>query len=77
MKMSEAKTAIEPLKRVRLTRSLLLHERHAEAGSIQDLAQPLADDLIAQGSAVQLNVVSRFLHGFSSTAEPKEKKGTE
>ena len=47
-------------KRIRLTRSLFLDGHHAEEGSIRDLAQPLADDLIAQGSAVHLNLFSSF-----------------
>jgi len=52
------------LKRIRLTRSLLLDGRHAEEGSIHYLAQPLADHLIALGSAVHLNLFSRCLQGF-------------
>jgi hypothetical protein len=48
-------------KRIRLTKSILVDGVHAAAGSVQDLAQPLADDLIAQNSAVQLNAFSRFL----------------
>ena len=45
---------------VRLTRSIFIDGRHAEKGSTLHLAQPLADDLIAQASAVRLNAVSRF-----------------
>jgi hypothetical protein len=47
-------------KRIRLTRSIFLNGEHAEAGSVHDMSRALADDLIAQGSAVQVNFVSRF-----------------
>jgi hypothetical protein len=48
-------------KRVRFTRSVFLDDGvDVEEGSVRDLAQTLADDLIAQGSAVQVNFVSRF-----------------
>jgi hypothetical protein len=47
-------------KRIRLTRSIILDGGHAEEGSIHDLAQPLADHLIAQGSAVQVNFFLQF-----------------
>jgi hypothetical protein len=49
------------LKRVRLTRDILLDGRHVEEGSIHYLPQPLADHLIAQDSAVHLNLFSRCL----------------
>jgi hypothetical protein len=45
---------------VRLTRSIFIDGHHTEKGSTLHLAQPLADDLIAQGSAVRLNAVFRF-----------------
>jgi hypothetical protein len=47
-------------KRVRFTRSVFVDGVDVEEGSVRDLAQPLADDLIAQESAVQVNFVSRF-----------------
>jgi hypothetical protein len=47
-------------KRVKLTRSLSLHGRHAEKGSVHDLAPALADDLIAQESAVLQNIFFRW-----------------
>jgi len=43
-------------KQVKLTRSICLAGRHAEKGSIHDLAQSLADDLIGQESAVLQNI---------------------
>ena len=62
-------------KRIRLTRSIFLDGLHAEEGSIQNLAQPLADDLIAQGSAVQLNFFRRFFSRiFSSTVRTKREE---
>jgi hypothetical protein len=47
-------------KRIRLTRSIFLDGLHGKEGSIHDVAKSLAVDLVAQGPAVQLNVVSRF-----------------
>lgn len=64
-------------KRIRLTRSLFLDGRHVEEGSIQDLAHPLADDLIAQGSAVRLNVFSRFLARIWGLVDRRTKKERE
>ncbi len=51
------------IKPVRLTRDILLDGRHVEEGSIHYLPQPLADHLIAQDSAVHLNLFSRCLQG--------------
>jgi hypothetical protein len=45
---------------IRLTRSIFIGGKHSEKGSTLHLAQPLADDLIAQGSAVRRNAVVRF-----------------
>jgi hypothetical protein len=45
---------------IRLTRSIFLGGRDGEKGSIQRVDQTLADDLIAQGSAVRLNPLSLF-----------------
>lgn len=73
-------------KRVRLTRSLVLGGRHVDEGSIRNLAQPLADDLIAQGSAVHLNLFSQAFARIrqrkpvsapSLPVEQREKRGTE
>jgi hypothetical protein len=44
-------------KRIRLTRSIFLGGEHAEEGSVHEVAKPLADDLILQGSAVPLRRV--------------------
>ena len=41
-------------KRIRMTRSILLGGQHVEKDSVQEVAKPLADDLIASGSAVSL-----------------------
>jgi hypothetical protein len=41
-------------KRIRLTRAILLGGKHAEEGSVHELAKSLALDLIAEGSAVRL-----------------------
>lgn len=41
--------------RIRLTRSIFLAGKHADAGSVHELAKPLARDLVAQGSAVLLS----------------------
>jgi hypothetical protein len=64
---------------LRLTRSVFLDGRHAEEGSIQDVAQPLADDLIGQGSAVQMNFVFRFfarIWFFAGSRTKREEVGT-
>jgi hypothetical protein len=44
-------------KRIRLTRSLLVNGEHAAAGSVHDLAEPVADDLIGADSAVPVRSV--------------------
>ena len=41
-------------KRIRMTRSIFLASQHVAKGSIQEVARPIADDLIATGSAVPL-----------------------
>lgn len=46
---------------IRLTRSVFLGGRDGAKGSIQRVDQKLADDLIAQDSAVRLNPLSHFL----------------
>ena len=45
---------------IRLTRSVFLGGRDGEKGSIQRVDQKLADDLVAQDSAVRLNPLSLF-----------------
>lgn len=45
------------MKRIRITRSILLGGEHIEKGSIREVAKPLADDLIAGGSAVPIRTV--------------------
>ena len=45
---------------IRLKRSIFLNGDHAEKGSIWNLEQGLVDDLVRQGSAVPLNLFSRF-----------------
>jgi hypothetical protein len=45
------------MKRIRITRSILLGGEHVEKGSIRELAKPIADDLVAGGSAVPLRTV--------------------
>jgi hypothetical protein len=40
------------VKRIRLTRSIILDGEHADEGSIHDVAKPLAHRLIGEGSAV-------------------------
>jgi hypothetical protein len=47
-------------KRIRITKSILIDVRPTEKGSIEDLAQSVADDLIAQSCAVQVNVFYRL-----------------
>jgi hypothetical protein len=44
-------------KRIRLTRSLFLGGKHAEKGSVHEVAKPLADDLILEESAVPVRRV--------------------
>ncbi|MBZ5700260.1 MAG: hypothetical protein LAN84_00275 [Acidobacteriia bacterium] len=41
------------IKRLRLTRSIILAGEHAEAGEIHDVPRALAHRLIGEGSAVQ------------------------
>lgn len=62
------------MKRLRITRSILLGGEHAEKGSIRDVESPLADDLIAQGSAVRLNFVSRFFARIRSFVDSRTEK---
>lgn len=40
------------VKRIRLTRSIVLGGEHADEGSVHDVARPLAHRLIGEGSAV-------------------------
>jgi hypothetical protein len=65
------------VKRIRLTRSIFLHGRDAEEGSIHYLAQPLADDRIAQGSAVHLSLLFMFFARmwFFIASRTKRKRG--
>jgi hypothetical protein len=49
------------MKWIRLTRSVFLAGEHAEKGSIHMVKKPLADDLIAQGSALPLRTGWRFV----------------
>ena len=48
------------LKRVRLTRSVMIHGRHVPEGTVVDVEPSLADDLIFAASAVQLNIFPRL-----------------
>ncbi len=61
-------------KRIRLTRSVFLDGGHAEAGSIQDVAESLADDLIAQCSAVPVISFSRFFAWIWSFVDSRSKR---
>jgi hypothetical protein len=61
---------------IRLTRSILLDGHHAGEGSIHYVAQPLADDLIAQGSAVRLNFLSTFVRGFWFSSDSRKNRAT-
>ena len=61
-------------KRVRLTRSLFLDGHHVEEGSIRDLALPVADELVAQRSAVRLNPLSSFFAGIRSFLASRSKR---
>jgi len=47
--------------RIRMTRSILLASQHLAKGSIQEVAKPIADDLIATGSAVPLPTIWWFV----------------
>jgi hypothetical protein len=47
-------------KLIRLKRSVLIDGSRVEGDSIQEVAQPIADDLIYQGCAVQLNWLSQL-----------------
>lgn len=47
-------------KRIKFKLSVLVAGRHVGKGSILDLPQPIADDLIGAGTAVELNIFSRF-----------------
>lgn len=63
------------LKRVRLTRSLLIRGEHVEKGSVLDLDQELANHLILQRAAVPLNLFQRFffsIRPFKGRSERKE-----
>lgn len=53
-------TKLSRLQRIRLLRSIFLGGEHAEAGSVHDVPNDLADDLIAQYSAVRLNIFARL-----------------
>ena len=55
--MINSRIEVDLSKRIKLTRSILLGGRHAEEGSIHEVTNPLARDLIAQGSAVTLRNV--------------------
>jgi hypothetical protein len=48
------------VKRVRLTRSVMIDGRHVEKGTVLDLAKSLAEDLVMQDSAVQLTIFPRL-----------------
>ncbi len=60
-------------KRVRLTLSLFIGGEHVEKGSVLDLDQELANHLVAQRSAVQLNFFSRFFSRIRSFAKGRSK----
>src|SRR5882672_2380372 len=55
---ADLKGAKRVLRRIRLTRSIMLRGEHAEEGSIRYVDEELAHDLVLQGSAVQLNLFS-------------------
>jgi hypothetical protein len=48
------------IRKIRITRPIFLNGEHADEGSVHDVEQGLAEDLVRQGSAVELNVFSRF-----------------
>jgi hypothetical protein len=67
------------LKKIRLTRSIFVDGEPLEKGSVRYLAQPLADDLVSQGSAVHLNFFGRFFSRilFLFRRSDEKKRGTE
>jgi hypothetical protein len=48
---SKVSAVPEGMRRVRLTRSVVMNGDHAEAGEVHDVAKPLAARLIGEGSA--------------------------
>jgi hypothetical protein len=71
--LKEAKRVLRT-KRIRLTRSIILDGEHAEEGSTRFVEQELAKDLIAQGSAVQVNLFARFFPRIWFVASRAQKK---